>query len=71
MREAIRTPCNRTCNCEWGSKTCMQKRGYIWNYVLGKWSRDEYGNIHRSANRECDYTMSEQMTLLGWTVNNE
>lgn len=65
MREAKRTPCNRVCDCEWGSKSCMQKRGYIWNYVLNRWSRDEHGKIHRTApeHRECDYVASEQLTL--------
>ena len=63
MNAQKRTPCNRICECEWGSKTCMQKRGYIWNYALHKWSRDEHGNIHRTANKECDYVMSEQLRL--------
>ena len=65
MTERKRTPCNRVCDCEWGSKMCIQKRGYIWNYVLNRWSRDENGNIHRTApeHRECDYVACEQLTL--------
>jgi hypothetical protein len=65
MRAEKRYPCNRICDCEWGSKTCMQKRGYIWNYVLNRWSRGKDGRIHRTANKECDYVMAEQLTLLG------
>lgn len=64
MRAQKRYPCGLVCGCEWGSKTCMQKRGYIWNYALNKWSRDSRGRIHRSAQRACDYAMAEQMTLL-------
>lgn len=41
----------------------MQKRGYIWNYVLNKWSRDKDGKIHRSRQRDCDYVAVEQITL--------
>ena len=63
MDPKLRTPCNRICNCEWGSKVCMQKRGYIWNYVTRCWSRDENGNIHKTANRECDYVKPVQLTL--------
>jgi len=63
MKEQKRYPCNRICDCEWGSKTCMQKRGYIWNYVLNKWSRDKEGKIHRSRQRDCDYVAVEQITL--------
>lgn len=65
MTERKRTPCNRVCDCEWGSKMCIQKRGYIWNYELNRWSRDENGNIHRTApeHRECDYVACEQLTL--------
>ena len=63
MKPAKRSPCNRICDCEWGSKMCFIKRGYIWNYPLGRWSRDEKGNCHRTANRDCDYIMPEQITL--------
>jgi hypothetical protein len=41
----------------------MQKRGYIWNYALNRWSRDEQGNIHRTANKDCDYVIASQITL--------
>lgn len=63
MKAQKRTPCNRICEVEWGSKSCMQRRGYIWNYVLGKWSRDERGNIHRASRRECDYQKPVQIRL--------
>ena len=63
MRPQKRTPCNRVCEVEWGSKTCMQKRGYIWNYVLNKWSRDENGNVNRIAHPECDYVTPTQLRL--------
>ena len=63
MNAQKRTPCNRICDCEFGSKVCMQKRGYIWNYVLNRWSRDEHGNIHRCNRKDCDYEMSVQMRL--------
>lgn len=61
MTERKRTPCNRVCDCEWGSKMCIQKRGYIWNYELNRWSRDENGNIHRTApeHRECDLKVGD------------
>lgn len=64
MRPQKRTPCNRVCDCAWGSKTCIQRRGYIWNYVLNQWSRDENGNVHRTApsHRECNYERPIQMT---------
>ena len=63
MKPTKRTPCNRVCDCEWGSKRCMQKRGYIWNYPLRQWSRDEHGNVHKTANPECDYVRPKQLTL--------
>lgn len=70
MRPQKRTPCNRICEVEWGSKTCMQKRGYIWNYALNKWSRDENGNVHKVANPECDYVMQTQLSWK-WGDSNE
>lgn len=43
----------------------MQKRGYIWNYVMNKWSRGKDGRVHRTSldHRECDYVAVEQITL--------
>lgn len=63
MEPQKRTPCDKVCDCEWGSKRCMQKRGYIWNYALHEWCRDEHGMILRSANRECSHARPEQLTL--------
>ena len=63
MKAELRKPCNRICDCEWGSKRCHEKRGYIWNYVLRGWSRDEHGVCHRTAERECDYVKPVQMRL--------
>lgn len=63
MKEQKRTPCNRMCDCEWGSKRCHEKRGYIWNYVTRSWCRDPNGGYSRTANRECDYVVPYQMRL--------
>lgn len=67
MEVARRQPCNRLCDCEWGSKVCFIKRGYIWIYPLHKWSRDENGVCHRTPNRECNYEPQEQPEQLRLT----
>lgn len=65
MEVKKRQPCNRLCDCVWGSKVCFIKRGYIWNYALHQWSRDENGKCHRTLNKDCNYEIEEykQMTL--------
>ena len=64
MKAKKRTPCNRICDCEWGSKRCHEKRGYIWNYATHSWLRDDNGFRMRTRNRECDYEMPVQMRLI-------
>lgn len=39
----VRHPCERRCKVEWGSKTCFERRGQIWNWNDHKWVRDENG----------------------------
>lgn len=64
MEKQMRSPCGRVCGCEYGSKVCMFKRGYIWDNANHKWSRDENGNVHRTSNRQCDYEIASQMRLI-------
>lgn len=67
MEVARRQPCNRLCDCEWGSKVCFLKRGYIWNYPLHKWCRDENGVALRTLDKDCEWEPREtieQMTQL-------
>ena len=39
----VRHPCERRCKVEWGSKTCFERRGQIWDWNDHKWVRDENG----------------------------
>lgn len=50
----IREPCNRICECEWGSLVCIEKNGFMRDYRSRKWLRDENGKILMGRG-ECDY----------------
>ena len=51
----LRSPCDRRCDCEWGSMICFKKRGYIWDKSQHGWVRDINGIAMRTKNRQCDW----------------
>lgn len=53
--QELRSPCDRMCDCEWGSKRCFEKRGYMWNWHDRKWIRDDDGQCKIKEARECDW----------------
>lgn len=51
----LRTPCNKICDVEYGSLTCFERRGQMFDRVRREWCRDSSGEIMKRDNRECDY----------------
>lgn len=50
----VRQPCGRRCKCEWGSRTCFEKRGQVYDRVARGWVRDTDGQI-LIGKKECDW----------------
>ena len=57
----IRTPCNRPCKHEWGSRNCFEARGQMFNWHERKWVRDADGKI-LIGKKTCDWTPKERKT---------
>lgn len=57
----IRTPCNRPCKHEWGSRNCFEARGQMFNWHERKWVRDENGKI-LIGKKTCDWMPKERGT---------
>lgn len=49
----VREPCNRMCECEWGSLRCLEKNGRMYDRRTRKFIRDEEGDL-LIGHRECD-----------------